>query len=270
MMKNTTKPEYISALENEKNREYYAEKKDKNVFLSLYKKSIPKISNLNTKKRWEKMLPKERSEISPMTADRILQTSKILRAYINKHEKKNVSIFDLGIGNAFIEKSMQVKSKKNIEVVGLDIAENNLKKIEKTLQNFKGIKANFDEFLKINFERKFDTVLALEVMEHIDPEKTFKTYKKINSIIKKNGAFIVSVPIFENLKEKIEGNINFSAHVRRYTPEIIRFELEIAGFKIYKEKFLFAFSKHYWIKTILARLFKLRNPNLMIILCIKQ
>lgn len=191
-------------LEIEKQRETHAIDGNKTGFMNLYAKSIPKILNQNSQSLWENMLPKEMTNISPMTSDRINQTSRIALDYINKQNNKSLSIFDLGIGNGHVEKIIIKKCKRNLNIHGVDIAHSNLDKLYKSLPNFTGLKLDICDFPSKRFNEKFDIVFVLEVMEHINAEMTFNVLSKISSILKDESRLILSVPINENLGKKLK------------------------------------------------------------------
>ncbi len=65
--------------------------------------------------------------------------------------------------------------------------------------------------------------------------------------------------------EEMKDNPN--GHVRMYTQDLIKAELEIAGFNILAFKTLYAFNTHYMFKKIISKI--LRNkwiPNNIIVL----
>lgn len=256
----------------ENSREKYAKNKNKKMFLDLYEGKNSKVKNLNSKQQWDKMLVNEKESLSPMTLDRIKKTSNLATKYLNYNNTKTQKIFDIGIGNGYVELQIKKNCKGKVEFFGLDIAEGNLEIIKSQLLNFEGFVASVEKFdiNKYKFKNAFDLVLALEVLEHIDADQVFEVYKKIYLLLSHKGHLIISVPINENLEEKIKNKTNFSAHVRRYTPEIIKYELELAGFKIINELKLYAFSRHYKIKSLIATTFSVGNPNLIILECVKQ
>ena len=78
------------------------------------------------------------------------------------------------------------------------------------------------------------------------------------------------MPLNEGLEEMIKQGKNPNAHVRIYTPDLIRAEIEIAGFKILKQKLLFAFNKYYLLKSFLVKFLPgFRQPNGIIIIAQK-
>jgi hypothetical protein len=79
----------------------------------------------------------------------------------------------------------------------------------------------------------------------------------------KNTDLVISVPV----NEKYSNTCNPNGHMRRYSIELIKAELKIAGFKIIEIRTLIAFNKNYLLKKIIAK-YILRNkwqPNVVII-----
>ena len=94
--------------------------------------------------------------------------------------------------------------------------------------------------------------------------------------MKDDGLLIVSVPINENLeKVNIEcphcGTVfNRNGHLREYSENIIKSELENAGFVVKDIKRLFAFRRFYFFKKILTKIFINHwKPNNLIIVARK-
>ncbi|HVT01667.1 MAG TPA: class I SAM-dependent methyltransferase [Patescibacteria group bacterium] len=226
-------------------------------FKKTYSYSYPEIKNTNTGNFWDDKFdsPENLTDQDGMTREKIDFLISLL-------PKKKVKILDLGIGQGYVEQRLKQRG-INHEIYGIDISENS---IRRSAENFKG---NFlvGDILKINkFYKKdfFDVVIAIEVIEHVSPKDTLNLFKQINSLLKKNGNFIISTPINEGL-EKI--NINPSAHVRAYTIPILKAEFEVSGFRIKTIKTFYAFKSFYEIKKILARIFRNRwQPNNVVIL----
>ncbi|MFC1653870.1 class I SAM-dependent methyltransferase [Patescibacteria group bacterium] len=264
-MKNKKNPFLV-----EKLREEFALNKNIEGFLSLYGASISKISNKNTKLLWDKSLNNEKNRLDFITKDRIKKTYEVI-VKTDSFKQSKLNILDIGIGNGWIEKEIiENNSKKTISITGLDIAEENIKKLKKEIKGFKGIVGDALSLNKYIKKKKYDYIFAFEIFEHIDPDKIFSLYKEIKKLLKKTGHLIISVPVNEDLEEKIAKKINYSAHVRRYTESIIKFELTCAGFKVINTQELFAFSSFYKIKTLISKIFKLRKPNVIIINSAKQ
>lgn len=225
----------------------------------MYGSIFPEIKNLNTSSFWNQKLHTTISfaKQDGMTKERVITAF----SYIPKTTKK---ILDIGAGYGFLE---EVLSKNNYshEVYGFDISRkaiNNLKK------RFKGnfiTGSIYDPPYKNNY---FETICALEVLEHIPPSKIFFVLQKIKNLLRSKGIFILSIPLNEDLKFKKE---NPSGHLREYTKDLIMAELSLAGFRVVQYKELFAFSSLYRLKSIFQKwVFRNRwKPNDIVIKAIK-
>ncbi len=229
---------------------------DLRSFKKTYYNNLPEIEDLNTANFWDNRLYKIQllRTQDGMTKDRIKITADFLKTSGNK-------ILDLGIGYGFIE---EILSSKKIDFYGVDISPEAIRILKK---RFKG-HFSVGSIYKYKYTRnKFDAVVLLEVLEHVPPKKTFLILKNIHKVLKKNGIFIVSVPMNEEL-EKMK--INKNGHVRTYTKNIIFAELKLAGFNVIEYKELYAFSKMYKFKKFLSKVMKHKwMPNNIIIKTIK-
>ena len=113
-----------------------------------------------------------------------------------------------------------------------------------------------------------DIVLVLDVLEHLPTNKTYEAYSELIRVLKPGGTLIVSVPLNEGLEEMLKHGKNPNGHLRAYTPDILKTELKLSGFKIIRECYLFAFSKLYflkvwWEKIVLAFTFNPTKKALM-------
>lgn len=246
--------------ELEKYRETCALKNDDSNFLATYNNpKLPEIKNSNTEKEWETHLGDIAEVADPMTQDRIETTAKLIEDIQTIH-----TILDVGVGNGWVEKKLYERNKNTYEFHCLDITPKNLQKLAKDLPGtyYTG------DILKLPKKLsalKFSCVLLLEVLEHISPRHTFSTLATIKKLLKKNGALIMSIPIYEDLEVKIQEKRNTSHHVRRYTPSIIKKELELSGFSIQKVHYFYAFSNMYTLKSLVSRITGFRRPNVMLI-----
>jgi SAM-dependent methyltransferase len=177
------------------------------------------------------------------------------------------NILDIGFGYGDIEKKLKYSKYRSLYGVDIStVAVENLRKI---------VSGNFRKGNIFNLPYKncfFDIVLALDVLEHLPPKMIFKAYKEIGRVLKNGGMVIISVPLNENLEEMLKRGQNPNSHLRAYTPNIIKLELEISKFMVIKELYFFAFSKFYFLKSILVRLipYKIRKPNLIVLEAIKR
>jgi 2-polyprenyl-3-methyl-5-hydroxy-6-metoxy-1,4-benzoquinol methylase len=249
----------------EKQRIYFSRKKDYKKLSKLYSPSSPEIEDINTSKLWDQLNLVDRKKIieNPMELERLNYVVKLIR-------RNNFALLNIGFGSANLEeKFFSQKKLDGIRWYGIDISE-------------KSVKSAKNRFLKCRFEtgnildikekdNKFDYVVSLEVLEHIKPSKVFRALAEIFRVLKSNGYFIASVPLNEGLEQMIKRGENPNAHVRIYTPDLIKAELEMAGFTIISQKTIFAFHKYHKIKTFIANhfLFKKFLPNNIIVVAQK-
>lgn len=243
-------------------RAILAEKMKLDDLKKTYRKSFAEIRDINSPEFWDKLLVenKERERQSPITRDRIKTVARMIDGLQGK-------LLDVGFGHGFIEEYLGTES--TFDLYGIDISQKAVKKLQKAVNgDFK-----VGSILEIPFTDKFfDVVLALEILEHIPPHNTFKAIDELHRVLKVDGTLIVSAPLNEGLEEMCRDGINPSGHVRVYTPQLIKTELQITGFQIQKERFLYAFKTLYWLKKILPKTI-LKNkwiPNNIIILAQKQ
>ena len=162
-------------------------------------------------------------------------------------------VLDLGLGQGYLEE-LAAKKKREINIYGLDISEIVINRARK---KFKGsfIVGDILNISKVFNKKKFDVILAIEVIEHISPKDIFNFLKDVRNRLNSNGIFLISTPLNEHLRK---GNVNLSGHVRDYSIDILKLELEISGFKILEIHTFYAFKKFYTIKKILAKFFNKR------------
>jgi len=223
-----------------------AEKKHYKKLQETYSSKFPEIKDLNTPKLWDDLHFKDTSvKAHPMAADRLQIVSDLIKG-------ENLTILDVGFGSASLERTFfKKKIVKKIAWHGIEISPLSVKNAKK---EFPDSTFKIGDILKLTYPSSmFDYVVSLEVMEHIRPRDTFKALREIYRVIKPGKYFIVSVPMNEGLEDMIAQEQNPNAHVRTYTPEVIKAELEIVGFSIIKEKKLFAFHTFYKLKSFIAK-----------------
>jgi len=230
-----------------------------------YSSRYQEIKDQNTPRLWD-LLNKNNctlmEENNAMLRDRLKSVAKMING-------DNLNILNIGFGSGNLEKIYFAK-KKNFNWRAIDISQHSVKR---ALKKYPKGKFEIGDITNIkNKDNQFDYVAALEVLEHIRPFFTFKALGEINRVLKKEGKLIISVPLNEGLEVMISKGKNPNAHVRIYTPSLIKAELSIAGFKILKEQMLFAFSKFYKIKTFISKylIHGIRHPNNIIILAQKK
>lgn len=238
----------------ERARQILASMNDLRALKNTYNSNYAEIKNFNTPSFWNKRLSDKTSlgKQDGMTKDRVKTAFK----FFPKNAKK---ILDIGTGYGFVEELLSYN--KNIKIFGNDISGVAIKILK---NKFIG-KFRKESIYNMKYSKDFfDVIFMLEILEHIVPSKTFKVLEKVKSILNKDGSLIISVPTNEGLN-KMKNNPN--GHTRAYTENLIRSELKIAGFKIFKLKTLYAFKNFYNLKKISAKILRKRwKPNNIVIL----
>tara|TARA_B100000927_G_scaffold282428_1_gene269034 strand:+ start:1633 stop:2184 length:552 start_codon:yes stop_codon:yes gene_type:complete len=107
----------------------------------------------------------------------------------------------------------------------VDILEIDSYFVEQIKLEYKNIKnySNLD-----NIEKKYDLIVMLDVLEHIDDTEIF--LDKINGILADSGSLIISVPAYQRLFSKHDIEMH---HFRRYSMSLLKTHLQ-KSFKIIK------------------------------------
>lgn len=241
----------------ERRRQTLAKKGQIKDLRTLYAKNLPEIQDLNTPTFWNIKYNFGNSLAFQdlMTRDRI----RIASSFVPKDAK--IKVLDIGAGLGWIEEELIKFS--NIEIYGNDFSKNSVSYLKR---NFRGEYSVQSIYNLIYSKSYFDVIIILEVLEHIPPSKILTVLKSVNSLLKAGGILVVSVPMNEGL-ETMSDNPN--GHVRMYTEELIKTELEISDFSIVKAKKIYAFNRHYKIKTKIAKLIKTHNPNNIVLQAVK-
>ncbi len=218
------------------------------------------ITNANTNRYWNNIFQNEGnlSKQSPMTKDKVSSIANLI-------PEKKLCIIDLGIGQGFLEEVLQKRLIK-YDIRGLDISEISIKRAKEKFSG-KFQVGNVLDAGKFYRKESADSIVALELLEHINPSSLFGFYKTIWNVLKPNGKLIVSIPINEGLDLM---DSNPSAHVRDYSIELLIMELQLNNFHVEKKITLYAFSNFYSIKKLASKIFVNRwKPNSLIIVAKK-
>jgi len=249
------------SFEIERARDLFARKGEKDNLRKTYNKSNPSIPNLNTARLWDDLNSIKITRSShPMAWNRFEIVTKLLK----DHSK----ILDVGFGTADLEEIIS-NSYHHVDLFGIDISSKSVDRANDRFSKFHFSKGSIFHIPYRN--NSFDFVVVLEVMEHIIPSKTFDAFKELWRVTKKNKYLVLSVPVNEGLEEMLKRNYNPNAHVRAYSLDLIKAEIEIAGFKVHKMIKLYAFHNHYKIKSLIINYFLkfVKKPNNIIVLCEK-
>lgn len=251
----TTKKLFMDAFDVERQRSLLALAHKYKKLRFMYSGNLPKLENINTGKFWNEHLLRNELLKSPIYSDKLRIITKFL-------VHKCGDLLDIGFGMASVEKELDKKD-LGLKFWGVDISKDAVALAQKTIEG----KFSKGKASKLPYASTFfDYVLVLDTLEHISPSEVFCVYREIKRVMKTHSVLIVSVPLNEGLDVMISNGINPNGHVRIYTPELIKAELTITGFKIFREEYLYAFKKFYLIKNFLIRFMpKFRRPNLIIV-----
>lgn len=145
-----------------------------------------------------------------------------------------------GIGN-FTEALL-----KYGEVFAIDINQDYVKQTSKIVG--KKAKVGFGDIEKGKYffkDKKFDTVVCLSVLEHIEADK--KALKNLFELLEKGGYLILLVPAHDFLFGEID---KFIGHFRRYNKKKLKELISQTGFKIIKRRTInFVGAIGWWISS---------------------
>lgn len=249
---------YKNGFQVEKYRKQLLLAKKYETLVSTYSAKFPSIVDRNTGYFWDKRFEEQAIENHYMEEDR----NEIVSKTVVRGEK----ILDLGIGRGKVEDILYRKFGNEISIFGSDITLKTLKKLKDKYPFWNFTKQKLS---KLSFKsNQFDRVFLLEVLEHINPDETFSILNEVNRVMKTDGEFVISVPVNEGLEEMYPSNPN--SHLRVYSEELLKFELNHCGFKVIKTIKLTAFPNLYHIKKIINEILLLRDPNNLIFICRKK
>jgi len=139
---------------------------------------------------------------------------------------KNICEIGCGVG---ILSSKLGKSGFNVNAFDLDRNAVRLAKRHSKNENVNFFSA---DVLRMDTKKKYDLVLAVEVIEHIKDDA--QAIKNIGKMLNPNGFFLLTVPINEDYRTEFDSR---SGHIRRYTEKDLTDKLKKAGFAIIKIKY---------------------------------
>ena len=154
-------------------------------------------------------------KINPLRIKYIVdQISKYKKIKLNQKRPLNkLNIIDIGCGGGLVCEPL---ARLGANVTGLDFVKNNIKVAKKHSEK-ENLKINYSckNLNNLNSNKKYDVVLLLEVIEHLDDWT--KIVLKINKILKKRGIIIFST-INRNLLSKILA-LFVAEKILRWIPE---------------------------------------------------
>jgi SAM-dependent methyltransferase len=128
-------------------------------------------------------------------------------------------VLDVGCGAGLLSEKLL---KKGCSLIAID---SDSKAVEITRK--KGVTVFTADITRWQTDKKFDGIVATDVLEHIGDDKA--VIKKIYAMLKPNGCFVVNVPSYRFLFGTHDVSLG---HKRRYSDAELKAKLEGAGFKI--------------------------------------
>ena len=175
-----------------------------------------------------------------------------LRSWYVRRELKNIrrlnpdktlNIYDAGSGFGQYTYFMS-KNLKPCNIYSTDIKEDWINDCKNFFQAKKidNIKFGIEDLTTINHSEKFDLILNVDVMEHIEDDKL--VFKNFYNSLKNNGYLLINTPsIFGGSDVHGDNDESFiGEHARDgYSPEDLKEKLEPLGFKIESIKYSYGF-----------------------------
>tara|TARA_B100001123_G_C15292026_1_gene1017796 strand:- start:357 stop:1343 length:987 start_codon:yes stop_codon:yes gene_type:complete len=159
------------------------------------------------------LVTKNKKIISYLTLHEINESLSPERLNLDKNKLKKFEI-DIGkhlirynFANLFVKEKSEVLdaacgvgygtnllSKKSKNIIGIDYSKSAIKFAK---ENYKNKKIKFFEsnILNFKYKKKFDVIVSLETLEHINRSDGIRWIKKCYGLLKKNGIFICSSPL---------------------------------------------------------------------------
>jgi len=155
----------------------------------------------------------------------LFRRAEIIRFVISKvKEFEDSSFMEIGAGNMLLATELLGFFKSGVAV---DYSNGSKKSYAKLDSFYKSrFKLVSEDFIKANFNYKYDAVIACEILEHVEEQDRF--IKKIRACVKKGGYIIISVPAkmkYWSVHDELVG------HLRRYEKNNLRDLLKKNGFK---------------------------------------
>lgn len=141
---------------------------------------------------------------------------------------RNKKILDVGCWTGQFEQLIWKEAK---EITAIDPGEEAIRYAEKRFPKIKFITGTLDT---VAFPKNsFDVVVLLDVLEHLPENTEIKTFKKIYSLLKSNGYFIITTPNSHLLSVLLDPAFYLIGH-RHYSQNRLKSMLYVSKFSIEK------------------------------------
>ncbi len=131
-------------------------------------------------------------------------------------------VLDIGCGNGYL---LGILGKKGIATYGIEPNKELITLAKRISPKARIFNMAGKDIYKL--KRKFDAITMLDVLEHIEDDKS--QLKKVHERLREKGKLILVVPCFKFLYGKRDEN---NGHYRRYSKKELLAKLDAAGFRI--------------------------------------
>jgi len=195
-----------------------------------YSGQYPELDDISTAEKWGQLL-RAKTPVPLIRLQRLERAVSLIR--------QPGKVLDIGVGWGDIVPFIQRHSIK-VEYTGIDFSTAKIDELHKDYPEYRFIPTGVEQV-----HERFDTVLLLEVMEHIPPSRIFDLLANVKRVLTPRGRLIVSVPYREELEMNtmVCGHcgsyVNRMGHVRSYSRSLLSGELKIAGFTMLHNELMY-------------------------------
>lgn len=155
---------------------------------------------------------------------------------------KGKKILDLGCGTGFPYSYFFVN--KGFDLTGIDISEKHIKLAKKNIKNVNFI---LGDFFSNKINNKYDAIISCHAIFHIPRNEHLKLFKKIYSLLKKEGLILISLAT-ESFKYSVNENFCGSRMVwSSFNLNKNKKLIKEAGFNIINILEDYRTEKHMWV-----------------------
>ncbi len=183
-------------------------------------------------------------------------------------------ILEIGVGDGYLTQEL-LKFSNPKSYTGIDLYKEFLDNVKNKIENQIDFNAIHFDFMKYNFNNmKFDTIIAFEVIEHIDDQRNFLF--KIKQLLKPGGVAIISTPNkpIYNIVAKIYDGGKDPTHIKELT--YLEFQKLFSSFfknldSIYmlplfpRLSFKIGSNKLWYFSELLGKIFKFISLDVILI-----
>ena len=196
----------------------------------LYKADYAFLKQGKVERLWNDLLSNAKDQTPEFTVWRNRKSVALVPPGVNR-------VLEIGIGMGHAVRHLS-ETFPDLDIYGTDISE---QAVERASAAFKGHFA-VAELGDLPWKGlKFDAILMLEVLEHVETPRTFGVLRLVHSLLADTGSFILSVPL-ESVSDLMRSQflcphcgqyVNPNGHLRSYSDlQPIQQELALSGFRV--------------------------------------